>query len=348
MRILLTGGSACGKSAFAEALAVQLGSPRFYLATMRPFGKESLRKIAAHRDMRREKGFETIEREVGVDKAEFPPDATLLLECLCNLTANELFDGEGCVDGDAYQRIYEGIVALEGRCANLIVVTNDVGSGTTAGYDDATRLYVELLGRLNAELASRFDVVCEQVCGIPVALKDQSRQDRVPFEYLLAAIDPPYRLPSAPRRDAGLSDTGPSPAYPSDRIIHGDRLGLSPESGDGTMVLVVGGAASGKLSYVRSLGYNDEHLADAVLDGKPVIYNLQDLVAASGKAAPTLLEPLLAKEVVVCDEVGSGIVPVKPSEREAREATGRLCNQLAQRADVVIRLVAGIPTRLKG
>ena len=114
------------------------------------------------------------------------------------------------------------------------------------------------------------------------------------------------------------------------------------------MILVVGGAASGKLSYVRSLGYNDEQLADAVLDERPVIYNLQDLVASSVLEAPSLIEPLLAKEVVVCDEVGAGVIPGVRTERDAREATGRLCNQLAQEADSVVRLVVGIPVLLKG
>ena len=114
------------------------------------------------------------------------------------------------------------------------------------------------------------------------------------------------------------------------------------------MMLIIGGAASGKLSYVRSLGYSDEQLADAVLDNRPVLYNLQDLVASSPETAASLLEPLLAKEVVVCDEVGSGVIPGVKAEREAREITGRLCNQLARHAETVVRCVAGIPIQLKG
>jgi adenosyl cobinamide kinase/adenosyl cobinamide phosphate guanylyltransferase len=114
------------------------------------------------------------------------------------------------------------------------------------------------------------------------------------------------------------------------------------------MILVIGGAASGKLTYVRSLGYSDEQMANAVLDEKPVIYNLQDLVASSLETAPQLVEALLTKEIVVCDEVGAGVIPGVKTEREAREACGRLCNQLAEKADTIIRMVAGIPTRLKG
>ncbi|MDR2035086.1 MAG: bifunctional adenosylcobinamide kinase/adenosylcobinamide-phosphate guanylyltransferase [Coriobacteriales bacterium] len=336
MRILLTGGSACGKSTFAEALAMQLGSPRYYLATMRPYGEESLLKIAEHRKARRQKNFETIEQEVDIGKAEFPSNAIVLLECLCNLVANELFDEDGAVDEGAYQRVYDSVVSLEDRAAHYLVVTNDVGSGTAASYDNTTHRYVELLGRLNAELASRFEVVCELVAGIPVVLKDESQADTSSFEQLLAQIHTKGESPFVPKSSKSSQPQDCNRC--SDRSVKGD---------DGTMMLVIGGGGAGKLTYVRSLGYSDEQLANALLDERPVIYNLQDLVAASVAEAPALLEALLAKEVVVCDEVGSGVIPGVQVEREAREATGRLCSQLAQQAHTVVRLIAGIPIRIK-
>jgi adenosylcobinamide kinase/adenosylcobinamide-phosphate guanylyltransferase len=121
--------------------------------------------------MRQEKGFETIERDVDVASVTVPPGATVLLECLCNLAANEIFDEEGHIDKAAPKRILAGISLLEERCENLIVVTNDVGSESCEGFDASTRLYVEELGRMNALLAARFDVVYELVCGIPLVLK---------------------------------------------------------------------------------------------------------------------------------------------------------------------------------
>ena len=113
------------------------------------------------------------------------------------------------------------------------------------------------------------------------------------------------------------------------------------------MILVVGPAASGKLEYVRSLGYGDAQIADGRMGPEPVIANLQAIVAADPQGAPALLDELAAKELVTCDEVGSGIIPLDAREREVREATGRLCIELAQRAEQVVRLVAGIPTRIK-
>ncbi len=114
------------------------------------------------------------------------------------------------------------------------------------------------------------------------------------------------------------------------------------------MILVIGSAASGKRAYVRSLGYADADMADAVLNARPVLYNLQELVFADAENAPALFDALLEKEVVVCDEVGSGVIPARPEERAAREAAGRLCCRLAQRADRVVRLVCGLPSVIKG
>lgn len=113
------------------------------------------------------------------------------------------------------------------------------------------------------------------------------------------------------------------------------------------MVLVIGGAGSGKLDYVKSLGYSEEEIADGLLDGRSVVYHLQNIVFDDPDHAPGLLDALLEKEVVVCDEVGSGIIPLSARERQAREATGRLCIQLASRATRVVRLVCGIPTVIK-
>lgn len=113
------------------------------------------------------------------------------------------------------------------------------------------------------------------------------------------------------------------------------------------MILVVGAAASGKLDYVRSLGYGSESISDGFIGDAPVVANLQNLVAADPATAPNLFDELSKKEVVVCDEVGSGIIPISREQREAREATGRLCNRLATVANKVVRLVCGIPVVIK-
>lgn len=114
------------------------------------------------------------------------------------------------------------------------------------------------------------------------------------------------------------------------------------------MILILGGAASGKRTYLEALGYGPEDISDGVLDGKKVLYGLEKLVAADPEKAEDLLPALLQKEAVACCEVGSGVIPMHYEQRRAREATGRLCVLLAARADKVVRLVAGIPILIKG
>ena len=114
------------------------------------------------------------------------------------------------------------------------------------------------------------------------------------------------------------------------------------------MILVIGGAASGKRTYLVSLGYSPEQIADGVLDHRKVLYGLEKLVAADPEGAEGLLPALLEKEAVACCEVGSGVIPIRYEQRRAREATGRLCVQLAAQAEKVVRMVAGIPVVIKG
>ena len=125
------------------------------------------------------------------------------------------------------------------------------------------------------------------------------------------------------------------------------------------MRLVIGGRASGKLAYVKSLGYREDEICDGAaapmeaLFHCPVIYRLHEAVRRwmqSGGELQAPEEKLMScrPEIVVCDEVGAGIVPLDPFEREYREAVGRLCCQLAGEAEAVVRLYCGIPSVIKG
>lgn len=169
MMILLTGGSACGKSSHAEKLCVEMAGPRYYIAAMQPFGEGGAEKIARHRRLRAGKGFVTFERYTDLAGLVLPERGTALLECICNLTANEMFDETGAMR-DPCEAVLTGVDALRRQCENLIVVTNDVGSDNK-DYDPGTRAYIRALGRINAILAQRADEVYELVCGIPLRLR---------------------------------------------------------------------------------------------------------------------------------------------------------------------------------
>jgi adenosyl cobinamide kinase/adenosyl cobinamide phosphate guanylyltransferase len=122
------------------------------------------------------------------------------------------------------------------------------------------------------------------------------------------------------------------------------------ETGKGaeSMTLIIGGAASGKREYVKSLGYADAQMSDGALDSSPCLLNLHRLVRSDISGADALFAIVCDKEVITCDEVGGGVIPLDPVERDYREAVGRLCVRLAARADRVVRMVAGISMVIKG
>ena len=114
------------------------------------------------------------------------------------------------------------------------------------------------------------------------------------------------------------------------------------------MVLILGGVGAGKRDYARSLGYSENEMSREVFSDLPVVIELEETVRRAPERAEELLEPLCKKELVLCAEVGSGVIPLSPEDRRFREAAGRLCVLLAKRAEAVVRVVAGLPMAIKG
>lgn len=168
MITLVTGGSKCGRSRFAEGLLDGFTGRKLYIATMQPFGEEAHAAIERHRSLRSGKGFETVERYTDIGGIELSEDCAVLIEDIGNLCANEMFSGDGKYD--PADRIADGIELLGRQAAELVIVTSQVGSDGIA-YDKSTAEYISVIGRVNARLALIADNITECVCGIPLTLK---------------------------------------------------------------------------------------------------------------------------------------------------------------------------------
>ena len=192
MMVLVIGGSGSGKSAYAESLtddlmqkdtdgksdecgcAAEAVCKKYYLATMKVFDEEGRKKVERHRSLRGGKGFDTVEQSTDIHRAVEKMGAgkqIVLLECLSNLTANEMFCGEEpAMAGQVVEKIMRGLEALKAQTTHLIVVTNNVFEDGIA-YEEATMEYIRAIGNLNRRLADLADQVVEVVVGIPVIIK---------------------------------------------------------------------------------------------------------------------------------------------------------------------------------
>lgn len=127
------------------------------------------------------------------------------------------------------------------------------------------------------------------------------------------------------------------------------------------MKLIIGGCAQGKLRYVlQKYGLEESTVADGRLPEtaqalkSPVVLNhfhiwVKDSLER-GERPEDVIEEFLDRQpecIVISDEVGNGIVPIEPFEREYRERLGRILIRLAQRAEEVERVVCGLGQKIK-
>jgi adenosylcobinamide kinase/adenosylcobinamide-phosphate guanylyltransferase len=73
----------------------------------------------------------------------------------------------------------------------------------------------------------------------------------------------------------------------------------------------------------------------------------QGSIQSAGESLVEALTKTAAPTVLISNEVGWGIVPNNPMSREFRDQAGWLHQRLAQVADLVVLMVAGLPLLVK-
>lgn len=184
--VFVTGAARSGKSYHAEALAASLGGngPVLYVATADVGDEEMKRRVEEHR-IRRPQNWGTLEarREVAERLRESSVSgapSVVLLDCLSLLVSNVLLDivevfGDGNdAESKASEAVRAEVDALvswrdEVGC-DLLVVSNEVGWGVVPPHR-LGRIYRDLLGRANQQVAAASTDALLMVAGIPVTLK---------------------------------------------------------------------------------------------------------------------------------------------------------------------------------
>lgn len=124
------------------------------------------------------------------------------------------------------------------------------------------------------------------------------------------------------------------------------------------MILVFGGAYSGKLDFVKNkFNIKDEDIFkcnNSEIDfSKKVICGLHKFTYENALNSINSLEmikekiDMLQDKIIICDEISSGIVPLKKEERVWREDTGKVLQYLSKNSSEIYRVFCGIETLIK-
>ncbi|MBR3309208.1 MAG: bifunctional adenosylcobinamide kinase/adenosylcobinamide-phosphate guanylyltransferase [Lachnospiraceae bacterium] len=117
--------------------------------------------------------------------------------------------------------------------------------------------------------------------------------------------------------------------------------------------------------YIGGAGHGQEIIAEKETGIKPVQCSAEEAfvtpgincfhlitkqILAEGGSPQEFVKELIGKNpdaVICCDEIGSGIHPFEPEDRNWREETGRALCILAEEAESVTRVFCGIGQRIK-
>ena len=154
----------------AEKLSAKCVGRKIYLATAFVYDDEMRERVRRHQLNRSQKGYTTIEkcRDITEITNALMSDDTVLLDCLGNLTANEMFDGaESNTDIKIAGKIFDDIRRVNNAVSNLIIISNEIFSSGIR-YEKQTEAYTAVLGRLHVDIAAIADTAVECTCGMKI------------------------------------------------------------------------------------------------------------------------------------------------------------------------------------
>ena len=176
MTVFISGGAKCGKSGFAQELAMKLadGGRRYYVATMIPSGAEDHERIRLHLLDRAGMGFETVECAKNVMEILETADksGTFLVDSVTSLMQNSLFPVERNYELDpaGAKRCTDDLVEFAGAVRNAVFVSDCIYADS-GRYDPGTEAYRKCLADADRRLAKVCDTVVEVSAGLMTVYK---------------------------------------------------------------------------------------------------------------------------------------------------------------------------------
>lgn len=181
--ILVTGGARSGKSRYAEGLCRERNNGTAYIATSIPFDEDFKERVKKHQEMRPSEWstFEVYEDVYQVITKIATDHQTVILDCVTLMVNNLMFkenldyDTLNQLEIDALEmKIKEQFVKLLETIRKtdlyFVIVTNEIGLAPVAA-NRLTRIYTDIIGRMNQLIAQNSDEVYFVVSGIPMKIK---------------------------------------------------------------------------------------------------------------------------------------------------------------------------------
>lgn len=171
----ISGGARSGKSDYAMEIAGKTGGSLVYIATASAGDPEMEERINRHRSERGE-DWATIEEQLNIDRAlaDLPPGSTVVIDCLTLWLTNVMtLHGMQVIEQfetGAVMRAANIISAIKEYDGSVIAVTNELGLGIVPA-DKTTRLFRDVMGRINRIFADAADEAYMTVSGQPLKLK---------------------------------------------------------------------------------------------------------------------------------------------------------------------------------
>jgi len=173
--VFISGGVRSGKSSFAEQCAKTIAQETcslHYIATAMRTDKEMEARIAHHQHERQYDRWQTWEQPYDLDVLLpiFSERHVVLLDCLTNLWANELFRDDEWNVHVKVPRIAQQIKQLGEKVKALIVVSNELFCDGVP-KERGTYAYMHGLGLLHQHIAAWSDVAILMKYGLPIVKK---------------------------------------------------------------------------------------------------------------------------------------------------------------------------------
>jgi adenosylcobinamide kinase / adenosylcobinamide-phosphate guanylyltransferase len=176
--ILVTGGSRSGKSEYAQKVAEMLPGPRAFIATCPMIDSEMQFRINKHQEVRRGRGWETIEEPLKIETVigNAQKFNALVVDCLTLWINNLLYEahktGKFISESDIADRCRDLLAASQAHPGTILFVSNEVGMGIVPD-NPLSRLYRDLVGRCNQIIAGASNRVVLLISGQPLELKKE-------------------------------------------------------------------------------------------------------------------------------------------------------------------------------